>query len=424
MREIIKKYNYVVIFATILIPVIMIMLNILFQIKHIWMMEKFFFFYIFICILAIPIYFKTILNFPKRILIPLIIFLEVAFISSVTSVTPHLSIFGLGTSCVAGYVGYLAFFGVFVSAATLDEKIIKFLVKVMVIISAILAILSISKSDLTYYLFNFSKDTQYLHIATFYQINHYGYYLLITSLCSLYLFLREKPISSIFYLFTTLILVYMLILNNTCSAFLAFAFAFLVIFIYCIKKKKLKRISILILIFVVAGLFFAKDIVDIVKTNTSEMINDVGLIFNKGESNIDKIGTGRGQLWKAGVEYWLEKPWTGYGVDNIRYKYIYDNILVDKPHNFILELLTTTGIIGCVSYLAMIFFIFISVLKKRRKKKCKDYIFFSLLVSVSYLISAFFGNSRLYTSPYFYIALGFCFKCMIDKRLKETNSNK
>ena len=85
----------------------------------------------------------------------------------------------------------------------------------------------------------------------------------------------------------------------------------------------------------------------------------------------------------------------------------------DRPHNLILQLLTTSGLPGCILYMSAVGIILIRGLKNIDMKN--DLLVVCLFTSIVYLISSMFGNSMYYTSPYFYIILGFLMKELIEK---------
>ena len=123
----------------------------------------------------------------------------------------------------------------------------------------------------------------------------------------------------------------------------------------------------------------------------------------------EKAGTGRLDLWINGIKFFLERPILGYGPDNLGAKYKEVEIREedrnqDRPHNLLIQLATTSGIIGLVTYVSAIGIILIRALK--RMKMEDDVHVISFFVVIAYLISAMFGNSMYYTSPYFFIFLG------------------
>lgn len=117
------------------------------------------------------------------------------------------------------------------------------------------------------------------------------------------------------------------------------------------------------------------------------------------------------------MEIWnynfLEKPILGYGAENLEAEYARYNIEQDRPHNLIIQLATTSGLPGLISYLSGIILILIRGVKKL--KESNNIYLVAYFAVIAYLISAMFGNSMYYTSPYLFILLGYIFNKCITK---------
>lgn len=128
-----------------------------------------------------------------------------------------------------------------------------------------------------------------------------------------------------------------------------------------------------------------------------------------------KAGSGRAVLWKYGIQFFLEKPIIGYGPENLEQEYARFDINQDRPHNLLIQLATTSGIIGMLSYCTAIGIIIIKGIRCfSRKDSVQRLVLFAV---VAYLISAMFGNSMYYTSPYFFIFLGWLMKDNIGDKI-------
>lgn len=74
----------------------------------------------------------------------------------------------------------------------------------------------------------------------------------------------------------------------------------------------------------------------------------------------DIMNTGYGHLWMSGIEIWLENFWLGSGTATYRdlcEAFQNSNPLIQRcdnhPHNYYIQLLAETGILGCLSFLAV-----------------------------------------------------------------------
>lgn len=327
-----------------------------------------------------------------------------------------------------GYVTYIGYAGFFSCAYLVkSEKLKNILANMLVVV----AILNIAMVELcTNPIFSNLFVTRDIDTTVFYQFNHFGYYLLISTVTAFFLCItQKKKIIKIVYLLSFVFLMYYLVLNNTFGCFIALAITLLFFFIYCIYYKKINRYMLLAIIIIILSLFIVPQVRKVIGNNINGFINDINKIFEAGQligrgeneyaiNNALKAGTGRLELWVNGIKFFLENPVFGYGPENLRDLYWKVGIIQDRPHNLLIQLATTSGIVGLLTYISAIAIIWIRGLKRMRFDN-KIYII-SFFVVTAYLISAMFGNSMYYTSPYFFIFLGL----LMSENFKNLNNSK
>ncbi len=309
-----------------------------------------------------------------------------------------------------GYITYLIYGGFFASAFLISsDKIKKYLLNLFITI-AVLNIVIINMTINNIQLLNFF-NYKGMQNGIFDNSNHYGYYLVLATMVSGILFITEKnKILKTLYAIAYLALVYNLILNNTFGCYIAVSATIIIFVIYCIYNKKYRVFSIIsILIFIIMSCTIQADGKNIVLKNSNELLNDTNSLINNKtqDTNWEKAGSGRAKLWKYGIIIFLEKPILGYGAENLEAEYARYNIEQDRPHNLIIQLATTSGLPGLILYLSGIILILIRGVKKL--KESNNIYLAAYFAVIAYLISAMFGNSMYYTSPYFFILLGFIF---------------
>lgn len=341
------------------------------------------------------------------------------FISCTFAENKHNAFYGDGYR-KEGFITYIIYAGFFSCAFSIESyKLKKYLLNIFLVVA-------ITNSLLIYFVNNntfFEKIVFYKDIRTgvFYNQNHYGYYLLIsTTLSNLFFILEKNKIMKMFYMVSYIILLHFLIINNTFGCYLAILITILLFSIYCIYKKKYKFLcTISIIIFIVLSIFTQYDGKNIVYNNIQTFNRDISHIFsitkpkvnNNEEKQIEKAGSGRMKLWKYGIKIFLKNPILGYGPDNLQTEYKKYDINQDRPHNLVLQLATTSGIPGLILYICGIGLILI---RGFRRMNFDNMIYQSVLFTIiAYLISAMFGNSMYYTSPYFFILLGMLYKQQI-----------
>ena len=85
------------------------------------------------------------------------------------------------------------------------------------------------------------------------------------------------------------------------------------------------------------------------------------------------FGTGHRVIWTTAIETWLEKPFMGSGIKSFRETckekvHLPNRICTTHQHNYHLQLLNDTGLVGYLVSFGVIFFL---VLKSLRKKNSK-----------------------------------------------------
>lgn len=249
----------------------------------------------------------------------------------------------------------------------------------------------------------------------FYNINHYAYYLLLATTTANFLFITEKSkLKKIIYMLAYVFLLYYLILNNTLGCYLALALTLIIFFVYTLICKKKRRVAFISVLLFIALSFIAHDTKNVISANMKSLATDVNhilMVGNKSEEKTEELmqavnhaGSGRIQIWKDGIKFFMERPILGYGPENLEIKYKEVGIDQDRPHNLIIQMATTSGVIGVVTYFTAIGIILITAIKYIKVENEIHVI--SLGCVIAYLISAMFGNSMYYTSPYFFIFLG------------------
>ena len=288
-----------------------------------------------------------------------------------------------------------------------------------------------------------------VYTCIFQQINHYGYYLNLICVCSFALFMLEKKRKlQILYLLSFTLFVHTSIVNDSFGSYLATMLTmFLFLFIYFINYIRYKKFNlqsnkeksslvnnsfivnipfksffikflIVLLIFTILSCFTKNKDGDIIAIKNLESfgLDILSIVFNitgtEVQDNLQSklksmnmIGTARGILWKNGINFIKDKPILGYGVENLESKYLPLGIDQDRPHNLLIQLATTSGIPGMLLYSIAVGIIVFRGFKLLNSTD-NECLIICLLCVIAYLISAMFGNSMFYTSPYFFIFLG------------------
>ena len=355
-------------------------------------------------------------------LLPIFIFVLYMIWTLISCIlSPNKELAFLGSSYrKEGYLMYVIYSGFFFCAFLLEsKKLRKILLNIFIPVTIFLII--VSRIPL------FCIEHPYIFInnsvehSVFAQFNHYGYYLMMSLMCSFGLFIAEKnKVLKVVNLVEYTVIGYALIFNNTFGCYLATSIVLILYYIYALVKKKDRIVtSIAIAIFIILSIAITKDGKNLAYENISGLGSDIKTIIIKVfnleednqelEENFEKAGTSRMLLWKYGVEFIKERPIIGYGPDNLKEKYESVSVRQDRPHNLLIQLATTSGIPGMILYVTAVGIILIRGIKNLINNNGSGKIF--LIIVITYLISAMFGNSMYYTSPYYFIFLGFLMNC-------------
>ncbi len=356
----------------------------------------------------------------------IIIYLVLSLISSILAEDSHLAFWGDYRG--EGYYMYVCYIGIAVGTFLLkryDEKLIKKIMILLVLVSSVLAIASLIDKFLCF--FNITEwnmaITGYwglLPTASFVNSNYYGYYLAITLILSVnFMMYAKTKLERNLFIFTTVLISIVSSFNHCRGAVTAFAVGYILYILYhvFIKKDKKKVYVLLILI----PIRIASDVL-------ANMLHN-WLFINKTLSNISSLFIddelagmnsfiARRNMYIAAIKLTLEKPLLGYGIDNIRSHILeLSNIPKERCHNEILQKFATIGIPGTLAYLSAVGIIFIRFIKSIKQF---DYllagIFFSGLI---YFGSAQFGVSTPMTAPYFFIMMGIIYASTFKSKDEE-----
>ncbi|NLN86614.1 MAG: O-antigen ligase family protein [Syntrophomonadaceae bacterium] len=159
----------------------------------------------------------------------------------------------------------------------------------------------------------------------------------------------ETPLLKIFYLVGILITFFGVFFTVSRSGMLLLFGALGLILIFQPRVKNKVGLIILTIVALIALSFFAESIFII-----------IGDIFPAIEEGSDTVGL-RYNLWRAGWDMWLDHPITGVGIGQYnhllrRYMIGFEGPTVGfaSPHNTYVQVLSETGFIGFVLFMAML----------------------------------------------------------------------
>ncbi len=158
-----------------------------------------------------------------------------------------------------------------------------------------------------------------------------------------------------------------------------------------------------------------------------------------GFKNYQSFGSGRGYIWSKTLPILKDTLIIGKGPDTYALyfpqhdilgklsRFGNANILVDKPHNYYIQVAHGSGLISLVCLMIFFSLYFIQTYKViRNKSRSSRPVQFSIMIACSvlgYLIVSFFNDSVVYVAPIFWILLGTGFAVNDMIRKEETDAD-
>lgn len=318
-----------------------------------------------------------------------------------------------------GFFAYCIYAAVFGIAYFIeDEKLIK---KILIWYSCVTNIMGLVMMFYEWGIPVLSDMSHAYSCATFMNPNHFGYFLGMSIMCLVGLFYMdlyrvkengENALSKygIYYIVSFGWQMYVLMINNSLGAFVAVVIAttFAMIF-WKIRFGKLGVLAWLpaVIALVITLISYMGWIDNLWGETVGESLNQFFLdIFKvaKHSEGFEKAGTNRMGLWIEAIKLIPTKPIFGYGPEGLTGHFKEINAY-DRPHNEYLQLAVFCGVPALLMYLSALITLCVN-----RCKKLKTISPVTIAVAgvvIGYLVNAFFGFTLYYTTPYFFMFLGF-----------------
>lgn len=250
-----------------------------------------------------------------------------------------------------------------------------------------------------------------MHYSTIGNTAYVSGYLIFNIYFAVLLFLREKHDLKWLYLFSIPIMLLEFKKADTTGAYVGLGFSLLVVgFLYAIlnKNKKIKKIawSFVLIFILVFGFLFANRDEDFVKKNS--ILKPISQIsFQKNTFQTRLIS------WKAAFQDFRHHPLLGVGFGNYAlifdkhfdpsfYDYTRSETYFDRAHNNLIDILSTSGILGLLSYLSIFVAIAYYMIKGYREDKINVHEF---ILITGLFVAYFVQNLAVFDSLVTYVAL-------------------
>ncbi len=305
---------------------------------------------------------------------------------------------------------YIFYFAVAVAAFNLKKENLSYLMSIFITIACIIIVIQFGEKDFAYGFIN---------------RNHTGYYLCMTGMLAVGMFLFSKKLVPTLLLGLAMALHFVsLVLNGSFGPVLGIIAFFVIGLIYVLIHKRALAIRFVSALVCFVAIFSFFDFVPKVRDLREEETTTISKLYGMGMVVLNKIGIvsdseyesadvapgsdgyGRLGMWERSIENMIEMPLFGTGVGS--WKSYNPDMPSIKPHNDFLQYGATGGIPTLIFYLATIIYLFFDF---RRKHKNISGTAFALMCAIFvYLVQSIFGNVMPFTAPVFYILLGMAIK--------------
>ncbi|OGC46525.1 hypothetical protein A2V49_00560 [candidate division WWE3 bacterium RBG_19FT_COMBO_34_6] len=351
------------------------------------------------------IIFEDKIIFPNKLLLG---FIFVFMISVTFSSHLYTSIWGYYSRFNDGLSSTLLFLGIyFVGINILNKEKIEILINTIILSSIPISVHGFTQISTVERVYSTLGQPNWLA----------AYYLLVIFLIlrKIIILLNNKQnhmayLLSLYFVLTLIVFIF----TKSLSGFIGLGLA--IIYILFLLSRKLKKIKLAILfgavllVMLIGGYFLRHRLYDALNFSTdpeSYNISDPGLI---------RLG-----LWKGSLLMWLSNPKIflfGTGPETFTYNFAFFrqdilnyssewDFILNKPHNYYLEILTETGFLFFIFYLSILYKVF------------KSPHMFIKISMVGFLASNIFGWPTVATGYLFWLYI--CFTDILSRDIKSTN---
>lgn len=309
-----------------------------------------------------------------------------------------------------GYRAYLFYAGVYVCAFIVTKTKFKGIILNIFNTMSILVSLIVIVVDYTEIEFLKSVFPGQLS-AVFFHFNHAGYFINMGIVCAIGLYMHAKGKIRIWYALSILLQVFGILVNSTLGAFIASCGALVMVLIFFVRKYSKWTWHMLTPVAIIIALVFASYCGCIPNSKGEDMKVNFELLFNDskavtdgdGSGGVESIGHGRGNYWIQSLKMIPGSPVFGYGPEHLD-EYYSNFMWITRPDNEFIQHAVFMGIPALLCYLTALILLFIHQWKQM--KQLDKWILIAAGCMIAYLISAQFGVSAFYTTPYLYMFWG------------------
>jgi len=364
---------------------------------------------------------------PKKtiLIICILLFDIILIVSSIAGINFYKSFFGemqRGEGIIF-HLHLLIFLIMLVGVFSEKEEWIK-LFKISVIVSGVSSLAAILQKFNVASFYGFHNGIS----GTLSNPNLFGDYIVLSIFLTFFLITveREKYLK-IVWIFLAVLNCYTLFLSLCRGAWFGFLMGLIFLsFFYFFNLNYKKRIILLF------GILILSILILLASFNLKNIELSKNSFFDKIIS-INYNLNGRTEIWKMSFVAFKERPLLGWGTESFSFVYdknfkssfsdfLLDGVYYDRPHNKVIEILVSNGIVGIISYLSIFSVIFYIIFKYIKRPVS----LFLAAFCVSYFFQNIFSFDSACSYILFFLMIGFInnnFSGFADNTADKANSD-
>jgi O-antigen ligase len=355
------------------------------------------------------------------------LFLLWALLCSAFSRWTSIAFFGNGWRH-EGWVQYFAYTGLFVSVLLLAGNSLWHRIRTLWFVAAMVTAGVALGERAGWFPFEWSLRGQ--SASFFINSNHLGYYLCMTAVLAAGLWVHEHAKSGLVHAAArpflercaapalSLLLFTALAYTRTRGSYIALFVGLFALAVMLREKNSLRSFhpfGLALIVFFLLHLFdpvLSLDKINLIGSNIAAILTD------PSSKEALESGGSRWELWMDAINYIGRSPVIGIGPDTAGFLLQQDGIFFsDRVHNEYLEYAVTIGIPGLLAWLAFLVFSLRRAFLPSKppatlpgaalvNRAFSSEAIVAACAALTYLVSAFFGNSLTYVAPFLFILLG------------------
>jgi len=366
--------------------------------------------------------------FPKisSLLSAVSLFGGILILTSLTGFNFHRSFWGdlQRVEGVILYLHFLVFLLILVSVFNKKEEWLK-IFRITVMVSAICSFAGVLQK---LGIFSFYGIGSKIRISgTWTNPDFFAPYIVLTIFIAIFLLVIEKKRNwKIIWGLILALNCFTLILSGTRAAWIGFGAGLIFLFSFWLfgcsnlnhKKREAILLGVLILSILFLGVILNPDRLSLTENLSFQRLMGV---FDWNSGSVQS----RLKNWEIALDGWKDRPILGWGPESFGFvfdKYfktdyiesLSETAFYDRPHNKVLGLMATTGILGILSYLSIFFVVFYLLFRSYKKavaRSAENFKPILILILISFFIAHFVQNlfcfDTIGNSLLFFLVIGF-----------------